>query len=503
MPEKPNEALLRSALHEELEENLKLVRAVMNVPGNRDVVLRPFEIGTVPACLVFMEGMAGREAVDQFVLRPCLAPGLALPAKGRADYLRRRVLETENAQPAGLVRELVEAVLSGSAALLVEGDGTALLLETRAYEKRGVGVTRSESVVQGPQEAFVENMRTNITQVRRILRSEMLMTELTQVGRKIPTQVALMYLKGVAREETVALVRRRLAALDAPLCQGSGQLQQFIEDHPLSVFPQMLETERPDRAAACLADGQVALLVEGSPYALIAPVTLFHLIHASDDTFMRWQYGAFLRAIRMAGASVSLLLPALYVAVTAYHTHMLPLNLLTSIAEARAKVPLPVLAEVLFMEFSFYLLNEAGTRIPSQLGSALGIVGALILGQAAVEASLISPILIIVVALTGLGNYCVPDYGVSVGMQLLRLAFVALAALWGLYGICLGAWLLCAYLGYMRSFGEPYLAPVAPHMPHNADILTRGPLPGRFRRFFMASRRSWLARPDGEGGEAE
>ena len=500
MPDKPNAALLRGELGDDLEKNMAILKEVMNARINRDVTIRPFETGGAAACLLFMEGMAGREAIDEHILRPCLAWRDGLPEKDRADYLRRRVLESESVQLTPLVGELVESVLSGGTALLIDGDRTALLLDTRAYEKRGVGTTRSESVVQGPQEAFVESLRTNVTQVRRILKSEMLITELVSVGRGLPTQVALMYLKGVAKEETVALARRRLSSLDVPQCPGSGQLQQLIEDHPYSVFPQMLQTERPDRAAACLADGQVALLVDGSPYALIAPVTLFHLIHASDDTFMRWQYGTFLRAVRAMGAAVSLFLPALYVAVTSYHTHMLPLNLLTSIAETRARVPLPVLAEVLFMEASFYLLNEAGTRIPSQLGSALGIVGALILGQAAVEASLISPILIIVVSLTGLGNYAIPDYGVSVGMQLLRLGFVALSAVWGLYGVCLGAWALCAYLGSMRSFGEPYLAPVAPHFPHNADILARGPMKGQFGRFFMASPRSWLAR-DGKGGE--
>ncbi|MBR3503764.1 MAG: spore germination protein [Clostridia bacterium] len=498
---KPNEALLRSGLEGNIDKNLAALKKVLNAPLNRDVTLRPFDAAGAAACLVFMEGMAGRETIEQHILRPCLSRKKALPEEGRAAFLRTRVLESVSAREAELVSEVVEAVLSGETALLVDGDATALILDTRAYEKRAVGSTQSESVVQGPQEAFVENLRTNITQVRRILRSEMLITEFTKVGRGLPTQVAMMYLKGVAKEETVALARRRLASLDVPKCPGSGQLQQLIEDHPCSVFPQMLQTERPDRTASCLSDGQIALLVEGSPYALIAPVTLFHLIHASDDTFMRWQYGTFLRAVRLIGAAVSLFLPALYVAVTSYHTHMLPLNLLTSIAEARARVPLPVIAEVLFMEASFYLLNEAGTRIPNQLGSALGIVGALILGQAAVEASLISPILIIVVSLTGLGNYSIPDYGVSVGMQMLRLGFVALSAVWGLYGLCLGAWALCAYLGFMRSFGEPYLAPVAPYFPHNADILARGPIRGQFGRLFLASRGSWLARSGERGGE--
>ena len=208
----------------------------------------------------------------------------------------------------------------------------------------------------------------------------------------------------------------------------------------------MLQTERPDRVAAALADGQIALFVDGSPYALIAPITLFHLMNASDDTFMRWQYGTFVRVIRLMGALMSLLLPGIYVAVTLFHVHFIPLNLLTSIAETRARVPFSVLVEVVFMELSFYLINEAGTRIPSQLGSALAIVGALILGQAAVEASIISPILIIVISLTGLGGYAIPSYGLSVGVQIARMAFVVLGGLLGIYGLVLGVALMTGYL---------------------------------------------------------
>ena len=486
------ETLLRSALNEALSSNLDMIRTVMNVPVNKDIVLREFSIGGVAACVVFMDGMAGRDTIDEFILRPCMRRGGETAAEGDAllDWLAGHVLEIDGVTYVELLKELVEAVLSGNAALLLDGATKALTLETRAYEKRCVSTTQSESVVQGPQEAFVENMKTNVTLVRRIVRSERLVSEIMNVGTELPTQVTMMYLKGTAKPETVDLVRRRLQTVEAPRCPGSGYLQQLIEDHPFSMFPQMLQTERPDRTASCLSDGQVALIVDGSPYALIAPVSLFHLLHASDDTFMRWQYGMFLRVVRAIGALISLYLPALYVAITTYHAHMIPLNLLTSIAETRARVPFPVIVEIIFMEASFYLLNEAGTRIPNQLGSALGIVGALILGQAAVEASIISPILIIVVALTGLGSYTIPDYGVSMGMQLLRLGYVALAALWGLYGICLGTWLLCAYLGWMRSFGEPFLAPVAPYRPHNADILSRGPLQAHTVRLFIATRAS-------------
>lgn len=323
-----------------------------------------------------------------------------------------------------------------------------------------------------------------------------------RVGTKVPTQAALVYLNGVASEECVSEVRRRLKCIDAATVQGTGGIQQLIEDHPFALAPQMLQTERPDRAASCMCDGQVAILAENSPYALIAPVTFFHLVHASDDSFLRWQYGTALRIIRLLGLLFSLFLPAFYVAVTMYHTHLVPMALLTSIAQARANVPFPVLIEVLFMEFSFYLLNEAGLRTPSRIGSAFGVVGALVLGQAAVSASIISPILIIIIALTGLGNYVIPNYGLGVGIVIYRLGMILLSAALGLYGLMIGAFALLLRLCSLKSFGVDYLAPIAPRRRHNPDILLRLPLWMQKRRMFYAAPVSWMEQKRGKREEA-
>lgn len=312
--------------------------------------------------------------------------------------------------------------------------------------------------------------------MRKHLHSPALVTEMIPVGSKNRLNAALLYVDGVTDPKIVAEARRRLRSVSLANVSGTGQIQQLIEDYPFSLFPQLLQTERPDRTAAGLAEGQFAILADNSPYALLAPSTLFHFIHASDDTFMRWQYGTFIRVIRSLGILLSLFLPGLYIALTQFHTHLLPMNLLTSIAEARSNVPFPVIGEILVMEFSFFLINEAGTRIPSQIGSALGIVGALILGQAAVSASIISPMLIIIVALTGLGNFVVPSYNFSLAMELYRLLLLLMGALFGLYGIVMGAILLISSVCHLRSFGAPYVAPFAPWRPHNPDLILRLPL---------------------------
>ncbi len=493
MPDKPNTQLLRSEISASLDQNMDIVKQIMNIPPNRDVLLRELVTCGFRVCLVYVEGMAGRATIDQFILLPCMQKSEQIQAqpKERADYLVKNVISIDDAQKITLFQELTQQVLMGKTVMLVDGCPEAIAMETRGYEKRSVNKTSNESVVYGPKEGFVESLRTNITLIRRIAQSEELVSDIFTIGTQMPTLVSVMYLKGVVNERALDIVKKRIRALNIPQCPGTGYLQQLIEDHPYSLMPQMLETERPDRAVSCLSDGQVIVVVDGSPYVLVAPVSFWHLLHASDDTFMRWQYGSFVRIVRMLGVVLSLFTPGIYVALTLFHQHMIPMGLLTSIIETRAKVPFPVVVEVLIMETAFFLLNEASTRVPSLIGSSVGLVGALILGQAAVAASIISPILIIVIALTGLGNYALPDYGVGLGIQISRLAVVCAGALMGFYGIMLLVGLMLVYMCGMTSFGEPYMAPVAPFRPHNKDILMRAPLWQQIKPLYISSPHSW------------
>lgn len=493
------QALMRAPIQPTLSENLEAFKTLMNAALNKDLIIREFNCAGFDCALLYMEGMADTRSINDYVLEPCLREE-AHPdwsEETRLDRLKNDVLAVGDAQVSEFYYLAVEDILNGKTALLCDGCAQALGLETRGYEKRPVGKTLSESVVLGPQEGFVENLRTNITLIRRIVRSPMLVSEMIKVGKALPTQISMLYLEGVADPKIVNEMRRRLKGLNVNLVPGSGYLQQLIEDQPFAFFPQILQTERPDRAASMLSDGQIVLLADGSPFALVAPITLFHLLHASDDTFMRWQYGSFLRIVRMLGLFISLLLPGLYIAFTQYHAHMIPMSLLTSIAETRANVPFPVIVEVLIMECSFYLINEAGTRIPSLIGPALGIVGALILGQAAVSASIISPILIIVVAITGLGNYATPNYSIGIGLEILRLGIIAAAAMMGLFGISLAMFLILCSVCSMKSLGQPFMAPIAPLRPHNPDLLLRLPLWMQKRSMFYARVPNWLSKTKG------
>ena len=488
------EALTRTELERDLDSNVARFKRLLCYGVNSDAQFRVMRCRGTRLCVVYIEGMASADKISDFVLRACAEGPQNNGVKVNADYLIENVIEIAQCEKEHRVSEILDAVVTGMTAVLIDGCDEALLLETRGYPARPVNRTTNESVVIGAQEGFVESLRTNMTLLRRYAPSPRLITESLSVGSAVPCRVALVYLDGVADPRVVGTVRERLKRIDAPTVQGLGAIQQHIEDSPWSLLPQMLQTERPDRAASCVMDGQVVILADNSPYALAAPITLFHQLHASDDSFSRWQYGTFLRLIRFTGMLISVFLPGLYIALTDYHMHLLPLSLLGSIAEARANVPFPILVEILIMEFSFYLINEAGTRIPQQIGSALGIVGALILGQAAVSASIISPILIIIVAVTGLGNYAIPDYGFGIGLVICRLFVIACGAMLGLYGVCVAAFVLLISLCGLRSFGCPYAAPVAPARPHSPDLLLRLPVWLQRHPLFFAAKGSWMRR---------
>ena len=489
--------MLRAALTPSLDENVSCFKTLLSSDINVDAQFRFINCAETRLCVIYIEGMADDRKISDFILRACVNLPPAPARRVDAAYLMEDVLEIAQCEAEHRVSELLNSVVTGMTAVLIDGCDEAVLLETRGYPARPVNRTTNESVVIGAQEGFVESLRTNMTLMRRYVPAAGLITECITVGTVVPTHVTLVYLRGVADEGVVEAVRKRLKGIDAKTVQGLGAIQQHIEDQPWALLPQMLQTERPDRAASCVMDGQVVVLADNSPYALIGPITLFHQLHASDDSFSRWQYGTFLRLIRIIGMLVSVFLPGLYIALTDYHMHLLPLSLLGSIAEARANVPFPILVEILIMEFSFYLINEAGTRIPQQIGSALGIVGALILGQAAVSASIISPILIIIVALTGLGNYAIPDYGFGIGLVICRLFVIACSAAFGLYGFCMAAFVLSVSVCGMKSFGFAYVAPIAPRRPHNPDLLLRLPIWLQRRPMYFAAR---AHRARGQGG---
>ncbi|MCX7749477.1 MAG: spore germination protein [Clostridia bacterium] len=464
----------------DLDDNLKSIKNIFEYPTNKDIIIREIKIvGKLRAFLVFIEGMSERPLINDFVLRPLMEIGTAIPLKKTEDicnYIYDSVLSVNHVTKHTKFKDIILAITTGDAVLFLDGCDYAIAVEAKGYAKRAVEKPVTESVVKGPQEGFTEDLRTNITLIRRIIKNNDLVTEIIELKTRNNLRVALMYIRGITNPDLVHEARRRIMGIKADFILGDGILSQLIEDHPLMLFPQLLETERPDRTASQLIEGRIAIFADGAPFSIVAPATFQSFIHSSEDSYLRWPYGTFLRFIRLGALFFSPMLPALYIAITLYHPEMIPTELLIAIAQMRENVPFPTVVEVIMMELAFELIREAGVRIPGLIGTTLGIIGALILGQAAVAANIVSPIMIIVVAVTGLGNFALPNISVTYAVRILRFIFIILASFYGIYGIGVGLVFIFGLVTYMKSFGVPFLAPLAPFTSKNPDIFLRFPV---------------------------
>ena len=473
-----------------LSRDLDVLRARLGAPGNADVLIRRFRSGAFESAVVAIDGMVNVTTVDENILKPCMdlpaSAGEDVAEEERVAFLMAHAVSVLPVKMETRVDALLTDVLSGQTALLCEGCAEAAIMDTRGFDKRSVGRPEAEKVVLGPHESFTESIRTNITLLRRIVQREELTTEFVQAGGKMKTRCALLYLRGTADEAMISRIRGRLERCDYDFALTSGEVEQLIEEHPMALIPQCVRTERPDRAASFLAEGQVVVLTEGSPAALGAPSTIYHQMHTPDDSSMRWQYGTFLRLVRLLGVMIHLFLPGMYLAVLRFHQELLSPMLLTSVYETSSRVPTPAYLEALLMTLAFDLISEAGLRAPGEMGNALGIVSGLILGQSAVSADIVSPLLLIVVAASGLGGFCVPNYALSVGLKLVQLILLTAGAAGGLYLMAIITLsLLCAACA-MNSIGSPLTAPLTPHRRHSPDFLLRLPLRFQKARAFFA-----------------
>ena len=477
------------ALTAGFEEKRRLIRAAMRIPLSEDAVERRFTVMGASAALYYVDGLSSDAKLQEYLLIPCLR------AAGEGPTLERLmsgVLPLGSVSHTLHLRALTERVYGGDAALIVDGVDGALLTDVKGFAKRGVQQPATESVVMGPQEAFTESLRDNIVLLRRIMRTPALISEAASVGTRIPGRGCLVYLDGVAKEENLKELRRRLEGINVDYVSSIGMLEQLLEDNPWSLAPQAVTTERPDRAASFLLSGQILIGFENAPQMMAMPMNLVQLFHAPDDSALRFQYAVFLRLLRAAGIAVALLVPAFFVALTSYHPAGMPLPLLTSVQEAQSRMPIAVFPATLSMLVVFSLINEASTRVPTVMGGSLGVVSALILGQAVAEADLVSPLLLVLVALSGLGSFVMPDYAMSMALRIAQLALVVSAGLAGYFGIILCLFVMILRLAAQRSLLWPLTAPFAPRRPRNPDQLLRFPVWRQRLRGYMANPYSML-----------
>lgn len=460
-------------LSADLQQNVDALRSLYE--GCSDVVFRPFLIGgRLKAFLIYIEGLCNIEEMDASILSPLMSESAA-KFQTLQELLENKITVSKGTEV--ITREdCIKHLSLGSPVLLLENESHGFAFGLAKWEKRSVEEPTAESVVRGAREGFTESLGVNTALLRRRIRSPHLKMVPMSIGRYTQTEIIVAYMDGLADPTLLEEITARLKRLDVEGVLESGYIEELIEDNPYSPFPQLMNTERPDVAVSSLLEGRAVILVDGTPFVLIAPITLYSLLQSSEDYYQRFLISTAIRWLRYAFVIISLLLPSLYVAVSTFHHEMVPTTLLLSMASSREQVPFPALVEALMMEIVFEALREAGIRLPKQVGAAVSIVGALVIGQAAVQAGVVSAPMVMVVAITGIASFTIPRYSAGAALRMLRFPMIMLAGSLGLMGVMLGIIFILIHLCTLRSFGVPYLTPMAPMKFRDMkDVLIRAP----------------------------
>ncbi|MEN2766637.1 spore germination protein [Ornithinibacillus xuwenensis] len=460
--------LNESNINSNLNKTVDSFKTIYSYPDNQDVVLRNIHISgsNKKAAILFINTITNAKSIEDYVISPLLQNQDS--SKQIDEIITVQSLQTKNK-----ISEIVTHINNGNAALFVEGENKAYLLGATNFEGRNVEKAENENVVKGSKEAFNEKSATNISLIRKRIKSESLVVESLIISKRSKNDLFIVYEKDLVNDKLLQNVKDRVNALDVDAIQNLSLLEQQIEERKYSIFPTILYTERPDRAASFIEDGYIVLLMDNSPDSLVLPATFWSFYHTSEDHYLRFPYGNFTRFLRILALFISLFTSSLYVAVVTFHAEMVPPDLLLAIAATREKVPFPAAIEVFIMEIAFELIREAGLRVPSPIGPTIGIVGALILGQAAVQANIVSPIVVIIVALGGLSSFAIGDISMNFTVRIGRLLLLFAASFMGLYGITALFTMAIFYMVSIKSFGVPYLSPLTPNYKSSKDTIFR------------------------------
>lgn len=500
-----------------IDVNLEYMKVAYNFMINSDIIVREFILNArnrqYKAFLVYIDGMIDSDSMNHYILTPLMLRNSANGYNGDQsriiseavtnnitvrkvkrfsiiDYIENCLLPENTVKKVRQFADVMDGVNAGNCALFIDTLDLAFDIEVKGFQQRGLESPNNEIVVRGAQVAFTENIRTNTSLLRRYINNESLIVENITVGRLSKTKCAVCYLKNVANSDLIAEVKYRVNNLNIDYLISSGQLEQLIQDNGNYSLPQLIATERPDKASNLLFGGRVAVIVNGSPYVLVVPGTFADFISSPEDMNLKHQYANALKFLRVLAFFISLLLPALYIALTNFHQEVIPTELLFAIVSSRETVPFPIIFEIIVMEISFELIREASLRVPSPIGPTIGIVGALILGQAAVEASVVSPVLIIIVALTAIASFAIPDFSLSFHCRIVRFIYIILGFFTGFLGIAAAIFVHLLILCNMKSFGVSYLAPYLSKTTHSGRGVILSPAWKReYRSNFLKTKR--------------
>ncbi|MRG87612.1 spore germination protein [Salinibacillus xinjiangensis] len=446
------------AISTDLDNNIKFLKKQFE--NSSDVVFRQITTAKNKAYIIFVDGLIDSARIELHAIQQLLeqTPADALDT----TYIEEQIISVNSVTEENKFKKLLKQILDGNTILLVDKFDKALVLGAKGGSSRSISEPDTESVIRGPREGFTESLRVNTSLVRRKIHSNHLKVVSRTVGTETQTSLAILYLENLAPPQLVEEVLARIDRIKIDGILESGYIEELIEDDTWSPFPQIQNTERPDTVAANLLEGRVSIIVDGTPFVLILPTSFWQFIQASEDYYQRFHISVFLRLLRVTLLFLALLMPALYVAIASFHQEMIPTTLLLSIAASREAIPFPVFIEALIMELSFEALREAGIRLPKVIGQAVSILGALVIGTAAVEAGIVSAPMVIIVSLTGIASFTIPRFNLAISIRLLRFPMMILAGIFGLFGVVLGSIVLLTHLCKLRSFGVPYFSPLSP-----------------------------------------
>lgn len=468
----------------DLEHNMAVMKGRLG--GSPDIVFHEFLIGLeeIRACLVYTDGLVDRSVVSQDIMGalqvgiPLLEAetGRELLLEDLIKRLRTRAIQSGEIKKEKRFKDLFGAALAGGVVLLVDGCTEALIVSAPGWPSRGIDEPATEVLIRGPRDGFSETLRFNTALLRRRIKDPGFRIESMKLGERSQTEVALCYIYDIVSLDVLREVRRRLEKINIDAILEGGYVEQLIEDSYWSPFPQVQYTERPDKAAAAVLEGRVVILVDTTPFALIVPATFVQFFQSPEDYYERWIIGSLTRLTRYIASYMAVFIPGLYVAAVAYHPGLIPIKLGLAIAASREGVPFPIFVEVLLMEAAFEFLREAGARLPKAIGHTIGIVGGLIIGEAAVRANITSPIMVIMVATTAIASFAIPSYSLGIGFRMLRFPTIFLAGILGIYGVVLSFILINIHMVTLKSFGINYMSPFTPYLYNDwKDLMVRLP----------------------------
>ncbi|WP_240758313.1 spore germination protein [Lysinibacillus sp. SGAir0095] len=434
-----------------LENNIRIIMNYFH--HTEDLIKREIRFSDKSGVILYIDGLVKKEFLQFSVIEPLIED-----QQTDLEY----VLRTYETKTTNRISIIGEELLNGYCIVLLENNSKAILANISEDSGRSITEPEDEKIINGPHDGFVESLGTNVLLIRKRIKSQDLKVKYFRIGDITNTKIGLIYIENLANKELLKEVETRINSIDIDTLHSSGTLEELIEDHPYSPFPQMLRTERPDRAVSYLTEGKISLIVDGSPRILVIPINFFTLYQTPDDYNTRWLVGSFYRLLRVCSFFIAISLPAIYIAIVSYHSEVLPIGILYSVRVSLEYVPFIPLVEALLMQIVLELLKEASIRLPTPIAQTIGIVGGLVIGTAVVEANLVSNTMIVIIGFTAVASFVSPINEMGTSVRLMGLPTMIAASLFGFFGIIITLMVILMHLCKLEAFGTPYFYPLAP-----------------------------------------